>query len=73
MQSHTRMQNYHHTFAENARDWAPTSLHLFFLMPVNKEEAQSSRLGLSVADLARRVDHNARRAGQARVGLVDRS
>jgi hypothetical protein len=29
MQSHTRMQNYHHTFAENAMDWAPTSLHLF--------------------------------------------
>jgi hypothetical protein len=42
-------------------------------MPVNKEEAQSSRLGLSVADLARRVDHDARCAGQARVGLVDRS
>ena len=28
MQSHTRMQNYHHTFIENAMDWAPASLHL---------------------------------------------
>ena len=42
-------------------------------MPVNKEEAQSSNSALSVADLARRVDHDARGAGQARVGLVERS